>query len=192
MEFEASTLRRQLLDRTDVDDHLVEKALQRASEAHAGALRDEGTPYECHPMRVALILTEELGIGDPDLVCAALLHDILEDDPSATYEEIRGTFGLKVAQLVLCLTDEFRHSGLARPRRRELYLRRIAGADDECLIVKLCDRLDNLRSLPFSPDREKRSLMAFETREYLLPVLKDRPGVFPRLATLLNEALRSL
>jgi (p)ppGpp synthase/HD superfamily hydrolase len=164
-------------------------ALALARRVHEGQLRDEGTPYIAHPLRVALILVEEAGVVDLEMVAAALLHDALEDDPSRTAEELESVFGARVARLVVCLTDEFKHSGLPRDQRKPLYLKRIAGASEDCLTLKLCDRIDNVRCLGWTTNVVKKERMKTETRAYLLPALTGRSGTLLRLAGLLEEAL---
>jgi (p)ppGpp synthase/HD superfamily hydrolase len=168
---------------------LVQRAAQLAAAVHRGALRDEGTPYIRHPLRVALILVEELGIVDTVLVCAALLHDVIEESEDIDYASLSETFGEEVAQLVLCLTDEFKASDVPRAASKKRYLERIARESDRCLIVKLCDRLDNLRSLKYSPRRDKTLYMQEETRQHLLPACTNRNGVFSRLEKLLRDEL---
>ena len=77
---------------------LLQNALVLMRQAHDGALRDEGTPYIRHPLRVALILVEELGISDIDLVCTALLHDALEDCKDISYDILQERFGTRVGR----------------------------------------------------------------------------------------------
>jgi GTP pyrophosphokinase len=174
------------------DDPALSKAIGLARQVHAGALRDEGTPYVSHPMRVALILLDELGVSDRVLVCAAVLHDVIEDSPTVTYDQLLSQFGPSVAGTVRCLTDEFKRSGLPRAERRALYLARIARAEADCLIVKVCDRIDNLRSLAYTTDVEKRSRMMRETETILLPALANRPHPFPDLERLTRSVLQEL
>ncbi len=188
MKLDESALRARLLARV-APNQTIELAIAVASEAHRGRLRDEGTPYVCHVFRTALILIDELHIIDTDPVCAALLRDVLEDGVGIALEQLRETFGARVTAMVHCLTDEFKHSGLPRAERKKLYLQRVAAADDDCLIVKLCDRLDNLRSLPDSPSPEKREQVSRETRVHLMPRLSQRSGTFSLLNRLLQEAL---
>ena len=187
-----------LLDEVALEERLMKRlpsarvanAVRLASAVHQGALRDEGAPYIRHPLRVALILTEELGVDDEDLACAALLHDALEEDGHRVDEAaIQEQFGARVAGLVHCLTDEFRTSGLERSARKLRYLERIGRESDDCILVKLCDRLDNLRSLPYSPDIDKRRNTSADTRAYLLPLFDGRSGPFRVLQHLLGEAL---
>lgn len=95
----------------------------------------------------------------------------------------------KVATLVFCLTDEFQNVDLPRSERKARYLQRMAQEDDLCLFIRLCDRLNNLRSLSLSPHLEKRRAMIQETEQYLMPVFQHRQGPFSPLEPFLREAL---
>ena len=171
----------------------VANAIRLSSAVHFGVLRDEGAPYIRHPLRVALILSEELGVDDEDLACAALLHDVLEEENDRVDEAaVREQFGARVAGLVVCLTDELKAAGLERAERKRRYLNRISREHDDCILVKLCDRLDNLRSLPYAPETTKRQHMDADTRAYLLPLVDGRGETFVTLRKLLLDALDRL
>jgi ppGpp synthetase/RelA/SpoT-type nucleotidyltranferase len=185
------------LDDTELVGRLIEhlgpsKVLENGfalmRQAHKGAVRDEGTPYIRHPLRVALILVEELGISDINLICTALLHDTLEDCKSISEENIRERFGPRVATLVRALTDELKGSSdLDQAERKIAYLKRIATEDADCILVKMCDRLDNLRSLQLVPDSPKAARMREQTCAYLLPLFETRlPGYLKLKEALLN------
>jgi sugar/nucleoside kinase (ribokinase family) len=156
---------------------LVEDAFAFAREAHRGQTRDEGTPYFAHPCRVARILGSELGVIDPELLASALLHDTLEDVPiDRSYFEAR--FGPTVSNVVLSLT---RAPGVAK----EDYLKGLSMASDDTLLVKMADRIDNLRQLHLSPHHGKAERYLDETRDYVLPLIKK----VPRAADPFNHAL---
>ena len=159
-------LAEQLLSRLDEDQiATVHRAYQIAKKAHADQLRDEGTPYILHPLRVAVSLVDELEIYSPTLVCSALLHDVIEDSPT-TREEIAAIFGEDVARVVWLLT-KFEEVSLAD------YLTAIEAAGETgAPIVKLCDRLDNLRFLGPSSRAEKRDRYIRTTETYYLPMAK--------------------
>lgn len=141
----------------------VRQAYEVAEAAHRGQMRDEGTPYIVHPVRVALTLASELEIYAPRLICSALLHDVIEDSPT-TRAEIAALFDEEVAEIVWLLT-KFDDVLLAD------YLAAIeAAAETGAPIVKLCDRLDNLRFLHHSPKLEKKRRTLFTTRKYYLPL----------------------
>jgi GTP pyrophosphokinase len=142
---------------------LIDKAYNLARKSHAGQMRDEGTPYITHPVRVALILVEELEYYSQEMICSALLHDVIEDS-EVTHEEIAEVFGERVAVMVTLLTKV---KGVGLP----LYLSAIESASDRgALIVKLCDRLDNLRSIKHSSKAEKKRRYIRTTKQYYLPL----------------------
>ena len=159
-------LEAQLLSR--MDEHqisTVRRAYEIAETAHAGQLRDEGTPYILHPLRVAVSLVDELEIYSPNLVCSALLHDVIEDSPT-TREEIAALFGEDIVQVVWLLT-KFEDVSLAD------YLAAIEAAGETgAPTVKLCDRLDNLRFLGHSPRTDKIERYVRTTEVYYLPMAK--------------------
>ena len=149
------------LDQREIDQ--VRRAYDVAEAAHRGQLRDEGTPYIVHPVRVAVSLVDELEIYSPKLVSSALLHDVIEDSPT-TREEIAAMFGEEVGQLVWLLT-KFEDVSLAD------YLAAIEeAAETGAPLVKLCDRLDNLRFLVHSPRADKKQRYIRTTEAYYLPL----------------------
>jgi (p)ppGpp synthase/HD superfamily hydrolase len=168
---------------------LLDAAVALARRAHAGALRDDGTPYLCHPLRSALILVDEAGVRDPKLVCAAVLHDVLEDGPGISRADVAAACGEEVARIVHCLTNELRDTALPRDERKRRYLQRVAAAGDDCLLVKLCDRLDNLRSFANLDDQDRSDRVRRETKRYLLPALEGRSGALETLGRLLLKAI---
>src|SRR5215831_1944220 len=141
----------------------VRRAYEAARDAHEGQLRDEGTPYIIHPIRVASLLAEELHNYSTDLICAALLHDVIEDSDT-TREQIAEMFGKRVARVVWLLT---KFEDVSLPA----YLAAIEAAPETgAPIVKLCDRLDNLRFLIHSPKGEKKRRYIRTTTQYYLPM----------------------
>src|SRR5262245_12466538 len=141
----------------------VNRAYEVAADAHSNQTRDEGTPYIVHPVRVAVSLVDELNLFSPTLICSALLHDVIEDS-DITREDIARMFDDDVATVVWLLTklEEVRLSD---------YLARIeAAADTGAPIVKLCDRLDNLRSVAYTPRLEKKRRYIRTTEELYLPL----------------------
>ena len=160
---------------------MVSLAYQTAETAHSGQLRDEGTPYILHPLRVAVSLVDELEIYSPKLVCSALLHDVIEDSPT-TREDIAALFGEDIARVVWLLT-KFEDVSLAD------YLAAIEEAGETgAPIVKLCDRLDNLRFLSHSPRPDKRERYIRTTETYYLPMAKrTNPYLHDELRRSLEE-----
>src|SRR5215471_10909259 len=142
---------------------MVSRAYEMARAAHDGQMRDEGTPYILHPIRVATVLSEELALYSSELTCAALLHDVVEDS-DVTRDEIQAQFGDTVARIVWLLT---KLPEVSLPA----YLAAIEqAADVKAPVVKLCDRLDNLRFLMRSPKVEKKRRYIKTTEQYYLPL----------------------
>ncbi len=158
-----------------VDEDLLDRAYVYAMKAHGAQTRASGDPYFSHPLEVAAILTD-LKLDDSTIV-AAMLHDTIEDTDS-TREEIDRLFGDDIGRLV---------EGLTKLKRLDLVSKRavqaenfrkllLAIADDvRVLLVKLADRLHNMRTLHFVPV-EKRERIAEETIDIYAP-LAGRMGM---------------
>jgi (p)ppGpp synthase/HD superfamily hydrolase len=166
------------------DDELtqVRLAYEIAEAAHEGQMRDEGTPYIVHPVRVAVSLVDELEIYSPRLVSSALLHDVIEDSP-LTRRQIAEMFGEEIAQVVWLLT---KFDDVSLPA----YLAAIEAASDTgATIVKLCDRLDNLRFLAHSPRAEKKRRYIRTTTDYYLPMAaRANKYLYDEISRWLEEA----
>lgn len=124
-------------------------AYEMAEDVHRYQKRPDGTPYFWHVTRVAKILIDELKLRDPDLICAALLHDALEDSDVLTPRILELNFGPYVAYLVQTLTKNYRVAESMREQVNAEYVMRIAQSTDDARVVKLADRLDNFRCLAF-------------------------------------------
>ena len=155
---------------------LVRCAYETAERAHDGQLRDEGTPFIEHPLRVALIVALELRRHEPELLCAALLHDVVEDS-SVREADVRRAFGHTVAHYVGLLTKEKAHDPKEKREITRRYLKRIEAHSPEAMLLKLADRLDNLRSLEEMPDWDKRNKYIRETYWLYMP-FAERAGAF--------------
>lgn len=160
----------------------VQHAYEVAQVAHSGQTRDEGTPYIIHPVRVAVSLVDELNLYSPTLVCSALLHDVIEDS-DVTREDIQRMFDEPIAEVVWLLTK------LEEVSLRE-YLGRIeAAAHTGAPIVKLCDRLDNMRSVMDTPKLEKKRRYIRTTEEFFLPLAaRTNQYLYSELQRTLDEA----
>jgi (p)ppGpp synthase/HD superfamily hydrolase len=167
---------------TDEELTEVRLAYEVAEAAHEGQMRDEGTPYILHPVRVAVSLVDELEIYSPRLVSSALLHDVIEDSP-ITRQQIAELFGEDVAEIVWLLT---KFDDVSLPA----YLSAIEAASDTgAAIVKLCDRLDNLRFLAHSPRAEKKRRYIHTTEAFYLPMaFRTNKYLFDELSRWLEEA----
>ena len=160
----------------DADFELIEKAYQYAQMAHEGQKRISGEAYISHPIEVAYILT---GIEmDTASICAALLHDVIEDTV-LTHNEITREFGEQIASLVDGVTKLSRIQFKSRQDAQAENLRRmfIAMAKDiRVILIKLADRLHNMRTLNYQPEYKQKEI-AEETMEIFAP-LAHRLGIF--------------
>lgn len=146
----------------------VQRAYHLAVCAHGGQFRDGSTePYIIHPLRVALILAEEMGKVETFLLCAALLHDVIEDS-DIPIEEIQRACGPQVMQAVELLTKPMPTEG--KTKRNEQYYQRLAEGSTLAQLVKCADRLDNLRSMRELNDEARLMRYIDETRRYILPI----------------------
>jgi (p)ppGpp synthase/HD superfamily hydrolase len=141
----------------------VHRAYEVAQNAHSGQTRDEGTPYIVHPVRVAVSLVDELGLYSPTLICSALLHDVIEDS-DVTREDVERMFDEEIAEVVWLLTK------LEDVTLRDYLACIEAAAHTGAPIVKLCDRLDNMRSVIDTPRLEKKHRYIRTTEELFLPL----------------------
>lgn len=159
-----------------VDEHLLNRAYVFSMKAHGGQTRKSGDPYFVHPLGVAAILTDLK--ADPATVATALLHDVVEDT-DVTVEEIGKRFGPEIANLVDGVTKLSQIELKSEASKQAENFRKlvVAMADDvRVLLVKLADRLHNMRTLHFVKDAEKRRKVALETMEIYAP-LAGRIGV---------------
>lgn len=157
-------------NRPEADLALVQRAYIFAASAHRGAVRHSGEPYLSHPLAVAAILCD-LGLDAPG-VAAGLLHDTVEDVPTVSIEDIRAKFGPEVAFIVDGVT-KFGKAGFSSPaERRAANLRKLVLAmivDLRVIMVKLADRLHNMRTLDFMSEPKQRSI-SLETLKFFVPL----------------------
>jgi len=184
-------LRQLIKDFSVPDKKLINQALKLAKEKHAGQERKEGGPYVIHPIRVACCLIEEVGIREPEAICAALLHDTIEDT-DLSLKELTQKFGERIKKIVLVLTrakakDETEQN---RYERKYQHFLKIMKADEKVKIVKACDWLDNMRSWLFisqnSPSVKKLPRWFKEAETMYLPLAKS---VNSRIAEKMKEIL---
>jgi GTP pyrophosphokinase len=154
----------------------VKRAYVMAAERHREQRRRSGEPYINHPVEVALILAHDLRMDD-DVIVAALLHDVVEDTP-ATKDEVRDEFGETVAELVDGVTKLTSIEVDSMDEKQALNLRKMFLAmskDIRVVIIKLADRLHNMRTLAALPPN-RRLFKARETMDVYAP-LADRLGM---------------
>ena len=164
---------------------LVLKAFEFANEAHKGVRRRSGEPYILHPIAVAKIVVDEIGLGCKS-ICAALLHDVVEDT-EFTVEDIERLFGEKIASLVDGLTKiktalDNDNKNKWQPNRVSLQaenFRRILvtlNDDVRIVLIKLADRLHNVRTIQFMPEYKRDKILS-ETMYLFIP-LAHRLGLY--------------
>jgi GTP diphosphokinase / guanosine-3',5'-bis(diphosphate) 3'-diphosphatase len=180
------------LDPANTDNALFFEALEFASELHAGQRRKSGAPYISHPCAVAEILVREMHFKDPALLAAALLHDVVEDVPWMSLEEVQTRFGQGVSELVDGVTKLARYH-LDQALLKDLTHSKIfisASRRLGVLIIKLADRLHNLRTLHYLP-LTKRQRIAQETIDVYAPIAA-RLNLYPLKRELYHLALSFL
>ena len=155
---------------------LITKAFNFAKQAHKGVRRLSGEPYIMHPIAVAMIACSEIGLGSTS-ICAALLHDVVEDT-DYTVEDLENIFGAKIAQIVDGLTKIsggiFGEQASAQAENFKKLL--LTMSDDiRVILIKICDRLHNMRTLDSQP-ANKQYKIAGETL-YIYAPLANRLGL---------------
>ena len=169
----------------DEQYQLVLKAFEFANEAHKGVRRRSGEPYILHPIAVAKIVVDEIGLGCKS-ICAALLHDVVEDT-EFTVEDIQRLFGDKIASLVDGLTkiktaldndNKNKNQDTRISLQAENFRRILVTLNDDVRIVliKLADRLHNVRTIQFMPEYKRDKILS-ETMYLFIP-LAHRLGLY--------------
>ncbi len=175
----------------DADEGLINRAYVFSMKAHGAQVRASGDPYFSHPIEVAGILTD-LKLDDQTIV-TAILHDTIEDTV-ATPEQIEKLFGPSVARLVDGVTKLSKIEAQSENERAAENLRKflLALSDDiRVLLVKLADRLHNMRTLHHIPNEEKRRRIARETMDIYAP-LAERIGMYEMMNEMQTLAFREL
>ena len=157
------------------DTDMIEKAYNLANDAHKGVCRRSGEPYICHPLAVARLVLD-LGM-DSESIAAALLHDVVEDTPT-TLDDLTAQFGSEVAQMVDGVTKltKIQFSNIEELQAENLRKMLLAMSRDvRVMIIKLCDRLHNMRTGDAWPEQKRRD-KARETMEVYAPIA-NRLGI---------------
>ena len=154
---------------------MIKKAYDLANTAHKGVCRRSGEPYICHPLAVARLVLD-LGM-DSESIAAALLHDVVEDTPT-TLDDLKAAFGEEVALLVDGVTKltKIQFSNIEELQAENLRKMLLAMSRDvRVMIIKLCDRLHNMRTGDAWPEQKRRD-KARETMEVYAPIA-NRLGI---------------
>ncbi len=164
----------------EVDRAFVERALDYAVDAHEGQTRASGAPYVTHPIQVSRIVLDLLRKrSDREILAASLLHDVLEDAEHLKHEDVEASFGPVVARLVDGVTKISGLPSMAAEAEQAENFRKMLlsmAQDIRVILIKLCDRLHNMRTLEFLPEPERRARIARETKEIYAP-LAHRLGI---------------
>lgn len=181
-------LRNSRFDYSEEEVRTIRKAFDIALEAHKGVRRKSGEPYIFHPLEVARIVTEEIGLGSVS-VAAAILHDVVEDT-DLTIKDIDSLFGHVIAGIIDGLTKIehiFEQEGSIQAANFRKVILTLAD-DVRVILIKLADRLHNMRTLQSMP-KEKQLKIASETL-YIYAPLAHRLGLYALKSELEDLALK--
>ena len=157
------------------DVKIIRKAFDVALEAHRPMRRKSGEPYIYHPIAVARIAAEEIGLGTTSIVCA-LLHDVVEDT-DITLDDIEKDFGPKVANIIDGLTKISGVFDTNSPQAENFRKMLLTMANDvRVILIKLCDRLHNMRTLEHMTDRGQLKIASETT--FIYAPLAHRLGLY--------------
>jgi guanosine-3',5'-bis(diphosphate) 3'-pyrophosphohydrolase len=150
----------------------VAKAVEFAVRCHGDQTRPTGAPYAEHLLEALEVLVRGAGVTDPDILQAAVLHDVVEDTPT-TIDDVRRAFGGRVAEMVGWVTKPDPEEGVDRKAAKEAYLSRLQDAPDDAVLVKLADRASNVQTLRNLRLPKQRQYYA-ETVRYIIPLAAQR------------------
>jgi len=171
---------------TNADTVLLLKAIRFAAEKHRDQRRKDAiaSPYINHPVMLASILAEEAGILDINVLCGALLHDTIEDTDT-TPEELLREFGPVIQRIVLEVTDDQR---LPKTERKRLQIEHAASASYEGKLVKLADKVANLRDMCVAPPADWPLERIRDYYDWAAAVIDQVRGTDRTLERLFDEA----
>jgi (p)ppGpp synthase/HD superfamily hydrolase len=151
----------------------VARAVEFALRFHGDQRRPTGAPYAEHLLEALEVLVRGAGVGDPGVLCAAVLHDVVEDTP-CTIGDVRLSFGDRVADMVGWVTKPEPEDGADNRSAKEAYLGRLADAPDDAVLVKLADRASNVQTLRNLPSVRKQREYYAQTVRYIMPLAASR------------------
>ncbi len=165
---------------------LILHALEFAAHKHRDQRRKDvhASPYINHPIALANILVNEAGIHDPEVICAALLHDTIEDTET-TAEELKAAFGAVICDIVLEVTDD---KLLLKAERKRLQVEHAAHASPKAKLVKLADKISNLRDIAASPPASWSLTRQQDYFEWAKAVIDGVRGADAKLEAAFDEA----
>jgi guanosine-3',5'-bis(diphosphate) 3'-pyrophosphohydrolase len=165
---------------------LLLRALAFAAHKHRDQRRKdpEASPYINHPIALADVLVNEGGVRDVEVLCAALLHDTVEDT-ATTPQELEETFGPRIARIVAEVTDD---KSLAKAERKRLQVEHAAALSPEAKLVKLADKICNLRDVAERPPASWDLARRREYFDWAKRVVDGLRGAHPRLEAAFDAA----
>jgi len=163
------------------------KAVAFAADKHRNQRRKDAdaSPYINHPIELVNVLINEGGIDDVIVLCAAVLHDTIEDTDT-TIEELHGHFGPKVAAIVMEVTDD---KSLDKATRKQMQVDHAPHISREAKLVKLADKICNLRDILASPPAGWPAARKQEYFEWASRVVRGLRGVHPSLEDVFEQML---
>jgi len=173
----------------DADREQMDRAMELANYSHRYQRRKSGEPYIYHPIAVARICAEEIGLG-PTAICAALLHDVVEDTP-VTLDDLRAEFGDRIAQMVGGLTKL--DSAYNNESQQAANFKKVLSTlivDVRIVLIKMADRLHNMRTIKSMPEH-KQFKIAAET-SYIYAPLAHRLGLYNFRSEFLDLCMKVL
>ncbi len=168
------------------DLKLLLKAFAFAAHKHRDQRRKDpdASPYINHPIALADVLVNEGGVTDFEVLCAALLHDTVEDT-ATSHEELVNAFGSRIARIVAEVTDD---KNLPKAERKQLQIEHAASLSAEAKLVKLADKICNLRDVAERPPAKWDLQRRREYFDWAKRVVDRLRGVHPRLEAAFDAA----
>jgi guanosine-3',5'-bis(diphosphate) 3'-pyrophosphohydrolase len=172
---------------TSDDVGLLLKAVAFAAEKHKNQRRKDAdaTPYINHPIALAKVLKEEGGVDDVVVLAAAILHDTIEDTETSA-EELKDIFGEEITDIVLEVTDD---KSLPKAERKRLQIEHAAHASPKAKLVKLADKICNLRDISASPPADWSVVRKQEYFDWAKRVVDGCRGVNLSLEMAFDKAM---
>lgn len=167
------------------DIPIILQAAEFAANKHRNQRRKdhEASPYINHPLALAKVLASEAGITDPEVICAALLHDTIEDTET-TAEELSAIFGEQIASIVLEVSDD---KTLSKPERKQAQIAHAAHISKEAKCVKLADKICNLRDVAHCPPTNWTLARRQEYFDWAKAVIDQLRGADARLEAIFDQ-----
>lgn len=165
---------------------LILKAAEFAADKHRNQRRKDvdESPYINHPLSLANVLANEGAVTDPVVLCAALLHDTIEDT-NTTAEELTAAFGQSITDVVLEVTDD---KNLDKAVRKQLQVEHARHASKQAKLVKLADKICNLRDIAATPPADWSPERKAEYFDWARSVVEGVRGVHPKLEAVFDKA----